>query len=189
MIDAAATAVVQRGWRGLRMGAIAAQVGVSRQTIYNEFTTKGGLAQALAGTAVDRVLDRVDAALDTADDLSAGWTLATRIALEAAAEEQLLKTLLSAESIQEFLPLFTTESGLITRGRTRVAESVCRRWPDLDRDRVEIAAEAAVRLAVSHVLMPMHPADDIAQQAGWLLAGCLNAPVPASGPGPQTVKA
>ena len=54
---------------------------------------------------------------------------------------------------------------------------------------LQIAAEAAVRLAVSHVLMPMHPADDIAQQAGWLLAGCLNAPVPASGPGPQTVKA
>jgi AcrR family transcriptional regulator len=40
-----AAALEARGWRGLRMVEIADTVGVSRQTLYNEFVNKTALAR------------------------------------------------------------------------------------------------------------------------------------------------
>ncbi|MDO0925799.1 TetR/AcrR family transcriptional regulator [Streptomyces sp. TG1A-8] len=63
LLDAAYTALVHRPWSAVRMVDVAAAAGVSRQTLYNEFGSKGGLARALVRREADGYLAGVDRAL------------------------------------------------------------------------------------------------------------------------------
>ncbi|TGZ00937.1 TetR family transcriptional regulator, partial [Streptomyces rhizosphaericola] len=63
LLDAALRALGDRPWHTVRMVDVAALAGVSRQTLYNEFGAKGGLATALLRQAADRYLTGVDRAL------------------------------------------------------------------------------------------------------------------------------
>jgi AcrR family transcriptional regulator len=56
ILDAAYDLVVARGWTAARMADIAAAVGLSRQTLYNEFGSKDGLAAAVALRETERFL-------------------------------------------------------------------------------------------------------------------------------------
>ncbi|MFD5949506.1 TetR/AcrR family transcriptional regulator [Streptomyces collinus] len=80
LLDAAYTALVRRPWSAVRMVDVAAAAGVSRQTLYNEFGSKDGLARALVRREADGYLAGVDRALagysDSRDRLTATaeWT-------------------------------------------------------------------------------------------------------------------
>ncbi|SMQ18789.1 transcriptional regulator, TetR family [Streptomyces sp. Ag82_O1-12] len=80
LLDAAYTALVRRPWSAVRMVDVAAAAGVSRQTLYNEFGSKDGLARALVRREADGFLAGVDRALaghsDPRDRLAATaeWT-------------------------------------------------------------------------------------------------------------------
>lgn len=63
LLDAAYTALVRRAWSAVRMVDVAAVAGVSRQTLYNEFGSKEGLARALVRREADGYLAGVDRAL------------------------------------------------------------------------------------------------------------------------------
>ncbi|WP_407561005.1 TetR family transcriptional regulator [Streptomyces sp. 184] len=63
LLDAAFTALRNRPWAGVRMVDVAAAAGVSRQTLYNEFGSKEGLAQALVRREVDGYLAGVERTL------------------------------------------------------------------------------------------------------------------------------
>ncbi|MER6033672.1 MULTISPECIES: helix-turn-helix domain-containing protein [unclassified Streptomyces] len=82
LLDAAATALARRPWSAVRMVDVAAAAGVSRQTLYNEFGSKEGLARALVRRAADGYLAGVERALaahtDPRDRLAATaeWTAA-----------------------------------------------------------------------------------------------------------------
>ncbi|WP_030619366.1 TetR/AcrR family transcriptional regulator [Streptomyces sclerotialus] len=65
LLDAAYAALEVRPWAGVRMVDVAAAAGVSRQTLYNEFGSKQGLARALVRretegylAGVERILSR-----------------------------------------------------------------------------------------------------------------------------------
>ncbi|CAM5403897.1 TetR family transcriptional regulator [Streptomyces pilosus] len=81
LLDAAYTALARRPWSAVRMVDVAAAAGVSRQTLYNEFGSKDGLARALVRREADGYLAGVDRALaghaDPRDRLTAAaeWTL------------------------------------------------------------------------------------------------------------------
>lgn len=91
LLDAAMTALTTRAWAAIRMVDVATAAGVSRQTLYNEFGSKEGLARALVRretdnylAGVDRVLTQEDAAAAGPQDDAAGrvvaaaaWTLRT----------------------------------------------------------------------------------------------------------------
>ncbi|MFE9019741.1 TetR/AcrR family transcriptional regulator [Streptomyces sp. NPDC007808] len=82
LLDAAYTALVRRPWSAVRMVDVAAAAGVSRQTLYNEFGSKEGLARALVRREADGYLAGVDRALATHSDArerltaTAEWTAA-----------------------------------------------------------------------------------------------------------------
>ncbi|MFJ3717396.1 TetR/AcrR family transcriptional regulator [Streptomyces sp. NPDC090057] len=82
LLDAAVTALARRPWSAVRMVDVAAAAGVSRQTLYNEFGSKEGLARALVRRAADGYLAGVERALaahtDPRDRLAATaeWTAA-----------------------------------------------------------------------------------------------------------------
>ncbi|MEW1752742.1 TetR/AcrR family transcriptional regulator [Streptomyces angustmyceticus] len=90
LLDAAYTALTKRAWAAVRMVDVAAAAGVSRQTLYNEFGSKEGLARALVRretesylAGVARALSRGAAAAGTRGDAAgrmvaaAAWTLRT----------------------------------------------------------------------------------------------------------------
>jgi AcrR family transcriptional regulator len=82
LLDAAYTALARRPWSAVRMVDVAAAAGVSRQTLYNEFGSKEGLARALVRREADGYLAGVDRALATPSDArdrltaTAEWTAA-----------------------------------------------------------------------------------------------------------------
>ncbi|MFH8629811.1 TetR/AcrR family transcriptional regulator [Streptomyces lydicus] len=63
LLDAAYTALTSRAWPAVRMVDVAAAAGVSRQTLYNEFGSKEGLARALVRRETDNYLAGVARAL------------------------------------------------------------------------------------------------------------------------------
>ncbi|WP_240497458.1 TetR/AcrR family transcriptional regulator [Streptomyces hirsutus] len=82
LLDAAYAALACRPWSAVRMVDVAAAAGVSRQTLYNEFGSKEGLARALVRREADGYLAGVDRALTVHDDprdrlaAAAEWTAA-----------------------------------------------------------------------------------------------------------------
>ncbi|MER6672492.1 TetR/AcrR family transcriptional regulator [Streptomyces sp. NPDC000983] len=82
LLDAAYTALARRSWSAVRMVDVAAAAGVSRQTLYNEFGSKEGLARALVRREADAYLVGVERALGTHCDArerlaaTAEWTTA-----------------------------------------------------------------------------------------------------------------
>ncbi|WP_443058196.1 TetR/AcrR family transcriptional regulator [Streptomyces sp. NBC_00820] len=63
LLDAARTALARLPWSAVRMVDVAAAAGVSRQTLYNEFGSKDGLARALVRREADGYLAGVERAL------------------------------------------------------------------------------------------------------------------------------
>lgn len=82
LLDAAYAALARRPWSAVRMVDVAAAAGVSRQTLYNEFGSKDGLARALVRREADGYLAGVDRALTGHGDprerltATAEWTVA-----------------------------------------------------------------------------------------------------------------
>ncbi|GCD35003.1 TetR family transcriptional regulator [Streptomyces chrestomyceticus JCM 4735] len=63
LLDAAYAALAARPWAGVRMVDVAAEAGVSRQTLYNEFGSKEGLARALVRRETEGYIAGVTRAL------------------------------------------------------------------------------------------------------------------------------
>ncbi|MEV7464822.1 TetR/AcrR family transcriptional regulator [Streptomyces rubiginosohelvolus] len=164
LLDAALRALAGRPWRAVRMVDVATLAGVSRQTLYNEFGTKGGLAGALLRGAADGYLAGVDRALTApAPDRPAAVALWT---LRAARQDVLVRALLTGHWA-EGLPRPDRRPG--SRGRTggkpppEPGELLA-----LVRDRMAAASpgvtagrcETVLRLALSCVIVPV-PDDDV----------------------------
>lgn len=142
------------------MADIAAAVGVSRQTVYNEFGGKDELARALLVREASRFLAQVEAALeDHPQTPLAVWAPRSRFSCESrrpnrccapssAARTASAATMTSARCSPHRAPpscAFVTE---------RLTEHFLAGWPEADRVQVSAYADAAVRLAISHVALP-----------------------------------
>ncbi|MDI3385898.1 TetR/AcrR family transcriptional regulator [Streptomyces sp. B-S-A8] len=76
LLDAACTSLARKPWPAVRMVDVAALAGVSRQTLYNEFGSKDGLARSLVRREADRYLAGVDRALAEGGlPAAADWTV------------------------------------------------------------------------------------------------------------------
>ncbi|MDQ0932521.1 TetR/AcrR family transcriptional regulator [Streptomyces turgidiscabies] len=107
LLDAAYTALGRRPWSAVRMVDVAAAAGVSRQTLYNEFGSKDGLARALVRREADAYLAGVERALTGPADPGAGarerLTAAAEWTASAAHDSVLVRALLTG-SWSERLP-------------------------------------------------------------------------------------
>ena len=166
IVDAARAQTVASGWDGVRMGGVASAAGVSRQTVYNEFGSKAGLAEALARREVDRFVAEVRATLRASGaDLPAGAYAAIRHTLAAAADNPLIKAILTSArgGSDELLPYLTTRAELVlTEASAALVEWAGDQLPDADPARLAFAADTVVRLVVSHIVLPRAPVDPTA---------------------------
>jgi AcrR family transcriptional regulator len=162
LLDAARDAALGTGWGPARMADVAAAAGLSRQTLYAEFGSKDGLAQALALRETERFLAGAEQARQghegtpaEAAAASAEWTLRT------AADDPLVKAVLTDDGL---LPYLTTRSDrLLDVVRARDEAYLLQRWPQLDPGDVRLAVDALFRLVVSHLVSPAAPPDVTAQ--------------------------
>ncbi|MFD6170669.1 TetR/AcrR family transcriptional regulator [Streptomyces coeruleorubidus] len=95
LLDAAYAALARRPWSAVRMVDVAAAAGVSRQTLYNEFGSKDGLARALVRREADGYLAGVDRALTGHSDLPDRLTATAEWITSAARENALVRAMLT----------------------------------------------------------------------------------------------
>jgi AcrR family transcriptional regulator len=180
LLDAAATITVTEGWGRVTMAKLADEVGVSRQTVYNELGSKPRIAEELVMRELGRFLDVVRARMAAEGDVVAALRSACHGALELAASNPLLKAVLESSQTGsgDLLPLLTTQSqGLIEAATAVVLSTLEEQGLDvpLDDAHLHVAVDAVIRLVLSHVMQPGKPpaeaADDIAWVAGAVLRG------------------
>jgi AcrR family transcriptional regulator len=95
LLDAAYTALARRSWSAVRMVDVAAAAGVSRQTLYNEFGSKEGLARALVRREADGYLAGVERALVTHSDARDRLTATAEWTTFAARDNALVRAMLT----------------------------------------------------------------------------------------------
>ncbi len=150
LLDAAYDAAVTTGWDRARMVDVAAAAGVSRQTLYDQFGDRDGLARALALRETQRFLDGVERAMGGADDVAAAIGKGAAYALKAARDNPLIRSILTEDG--GLLPYMTTRAdALVAAATRRLTDYAAARWPGLD---VAEAAEVVVRLALSYIVLP-----------------------------------
>ncbi|MEU9439836.1 helix-turn-helix domain-containing protein [Streptomyces sp. NPDC048304] len=95
LLDAASTALARRPWSAVRMVDVAATAGVSRQTLYNEFGSKDGLARALVRREADGYLAGVERALAGPGEPTARLTAVAEWTSSAARDNALVRAMLT----------------------------------------------------------------------------------------------
>lgn len=181
LLDAAYDAAIGTGWAQARMADVARAAGVSRQTLYAEFGTKEGLAQALALREAARFVDGAEAVL-TGHEGSPSEAVAasTEWTLRIAREDPLLKAVLTDDGSDGLLPFLTTRSDTLLRAVTdRNIAYLSSHWPDLPHDDIAFVADTLVRLTVSHIVSPAAPPDVTARAIAHLVDRLLPGGTPA----------
>jgi AcrR family transcriptional regulator len=161
VLETAHDLIVERGWERVRMGEIADAVGVSRALLYKEFKDKPGLGEAVVLKEAARFIDGIEEVLARhRADAGRGLAAAIDFTVEEAERSPLLRAVLisngelSSQSATGILPLLTTSSQLLDLATRSLATWVTSNFPDLDAEEVSDAADALVRLTVSHLALP-----------------------------------
>ena len=166
IVDAARELTVANGWDSVRMAQVADRVGVSRQTVYNEFANKAGLAEALAQREVARFVADVRTNLFAhGDDVATGAHAAILHVLREAAGNPLIKAILtsSRDGTDPLLPFLTTRAEVVLTAATQVLTDWAAAYlPAVDETAFAFAAESVVRLVVSHIVLPTAPVETTA---------------------------
>lgn len=161
LFDAARDAMQERPWAEVTMAEIASAAGVSRQTLYKEFGSRDEFAQLFVVREGTRFLDDVEQAVRAhLDDPRAALAAALGVFLRAAAEDPLVRMLLTDDGTGGMLPLVTTQSApVVAFASARLTAVIHDGWPQVALSDAELLAETLVRLAISYAMLPKEPPD------------------------------
>lgn len=160
-----------RDWSQITLADVAKAAGISRQTIYNEFGSRQGLAQGYALRLADRLVDEVDEAIaNNVGDIHAAFLAGFRKFFTESAADPLVISLLTGSAKPDLLQLITTDSApIITRASQRLTESFQSSWVRASEEDAGVLARAIVRLAMSYVSMPPEADHDVAHDLARLM--------------------
>lgn len=172
LCDAAVAVISGEGWARVTMARLADEVGVSRQTVYNEIGTKTDLAEAVVLRELDRFLAGVVRSFDeNPTDLIQAIRDSARRVLKYAQNNALLHAVVSAThgADTELLPLLTTHAeSLLVGAKTVVGERLAGYQIDLPSDRLDASIDMVVRLVLSHVMQPSADPATTADDIAWI---------------------
>ncbi|WTR14557.1 TetR/AcrR family transcriptional regulator [Streptomyces sp. NBC_00138] len=176
LLEAAFAALGDRPWTAVRMVEVAAAAGVSRQTLYNEFSSKEGLARALFRRETDAYLLGVERVLAHAERggcdagecfaAAAGWTL------RSARRSPLVRAGLISGGRGDRPPPVDLVNGL----HLRTVDALVRGFPRLHPEDIVWACEAALRLTLSYVIAPAPSDEDACLRVAQLVRSLLSWP-------------
>ncbi|MCV7342763.1 TetR family transcriptional regulator [Mycobacterium haemophilum DSM 44634] len=184
VLDAMRDLLLTRDWSAITLSDVARAAGISRQTIYNEFGSRQGLAQGYALRLADRLVDSVHAALDAnVGNIYESFLQGFRSFFSESAADPLVISLLTGVAKPDLLQLITTDSApMITRASARLAMAFTQSWVATSDEDAGILARAIVRLSLSYVSMPPEADHDVAADLARLMTpfaerhGVVNAP-------------
>lgn len=171
ILDGMREELLAKDWSGITLSDVARAAGVSRQTIYNEFGSRQGLAQGYALRLADRLVDLIDSAINgNVDDVYGAFLAGFRAFFAESSADPLVISLLSGEAKPDLLQIITTDSGpMITHCSARLSEAFVDSWVHADDADAGVLARAIVRLALSYVSMPPEADHDVAADLARLM--------------------
>ena len=157
ILAAARDLVKEQDWNSVTMGELALRAAVSRQSVYNEFGTKAGVADALVNREVEAFLVAVEAQIAAGDSPADSATRACQSVFALAASNPVVAAAVTAAGGRPspLLPLITSAAlidAVVTRAQAAMADrhGATDLHPELD---------AIVRLVISHIVNPAAPPD------------------------------
>lgn len=158
ILDAAWTRAKAMPWSQVRIADIAEEVGVSRQTIHNEFGTKDQLAEALFARDMSEFLQGIEALFASEERVEPAIRKALLWMLDEATRHDVVTRMvadarrLTGEPLH---PVLTVRCDFIVLPvRQRLVELVTARWPEVDPSAVLVASDMMVRFVLSQILLP-----------------------------------
>jgi AcrR family transcriptional regulator len=184
VLDAMRDLLLTRDWSAITLSDVARAAGISRQTIYNEFGSRQGLAQGYALRLADRLVDTIHAALDAnVGDIYEALQQGFRRFFADSAADPLVISLLTGVAKPDLLQLITTDSApIITRASQRLVSAFTQTWVATSDEDAGVISRAIVRLCLSYVSMPPESDHDVAADLARLMApfverhGVINVP-------------
>jgi AcrR family transcriptional regulator len=171
ILDGMRELLVTRDWSSITLSDVARAAGISRQTIYNEFGSRQGLAQGYALRLADRLVDAVDDAIQAnVGDIYAAFLQGFRVFFTESAADPLVISLLTGTTKPDLLQIITTDSApIITRCSERLTLTFMDSWVRASEEDAGVLARAIVRLAMSYVSMPPEADHDVARDLARLM--------------------
>ena len=184
VLDAMRDLLLARDWSAITLSDVARTAGISRQTIYNEFGSRHGLAQGYALRLADRLADAVHAAIDAnVGNINEAFLQGFRSFFAESASDPLVISLLSGVAKPDLLQIITIDSApIITRESERLTSALTESWVAASEEDAGVLARAIVRLALSYVSMPPEADHDVAADLARLMTpfaeryGVINVP-------------
>ncbi|MEU9854880.1 TetR/AcrR family transcriptional regulator [Streptomyces sp. NPDC047974] len=177
LLDAALAALARHSWSAVRMADLAVAARVSRQTLYNEFGSKEGLARALVRHEADAYLAGVRRLLAAQEPPPRALAAVAEWTVVRAGDRPILRALLTGawtEGLPRPRPARPgarpapvpaqrrADAGPPAPGELLATTALCagERWA--------AGCELALRLAVSHVVAPaLPPEGQCAEPDSW----------------------
>lgn len=171
VLDAMREELLTKDWSAITLSDVARTAGISRQTIYNEFGSRLGLAQGYALRLADRLVGAVaDAINANVGDVYAAFLQGFRAFFTESASDPLVISLLNGEAKPDLLQIITTDSApIITHCSDRLTASFMDSWVHTGEEDAGVLARAIVRLAMSYVSMPPEADHDVAADLARLM--------------------
>jgi AcrR family transcriptional regulator len=171
ILDGMRDLLLSRDWSAITLADVARAAGISRQTIYNEFGSRQGLAYGYALRLADRLVDAVDEAIrGNIGDMYAAFLQGFRAFFTESASDPLVVSLRSGEAKPDLLQLITIDSGpVIMRCSQRLTTTLAHSWVRASDEDAGVLARAIVRLAMSYVSMPPEADHDVAHDLARLM--------------------
>lgn len=156
ILDGMRDLLLSRDWSAITLSDVAKAAGISRQTIYNEFGSRQGLAQGYALRLADRLVDAVDLAIgNNVGNIHAAFLEGFRSFFLESAMDPLVISLLTGVAKPDLLQIITTDSApIISRCSERLTATFTTSWVRCSEEDAGVLARAIVRLAMSYVSMP-----------------------------------
>jgi AcrR family transcriptional regulator len=172
LLDAVGDLLSDRTWSAVRMADVAERAGLSRQTVYNSFGTREGLAQAYVAREAAGFLAAVERLIEANEvDPVRALSAALEMFLAAAETHPLVRAISASDDGDELLVLVTTRGGAVLGPLTaRLSEVICATWPAVEAADARLAADTLVRLAISHAALPNASPAATAAEVAQILA-------------------
>lgn len=171
ILDGMRDLLLTRDWSAITLSHVAQAAGISRQTIYNEFGSRQGLAEGYAMRLADRLVNAVNEAINhNVGQVHAAFLEGFRAFFVESAADPLVISLLTGASKPDLLQIITTGSGpIIARCSERLTGTFQNSWMKASDEDAGVLARAIVRLAMSYVSMPPEADHDVAGDLARLM--------------------
>lgn len=172
-LDALYQLMLDRPWKDITMDELAKAAGVSRQTLYNEFGSRSGVAEAYIVRLSGGFSMAVEAAMQThRGDAVKAIEQANKIFLELCGLDPLFALVRSDNPPADLLRLLSCESGIIDGHATQALSELAQTsWMQLDPATAGSFARQTSRLCLQYAIRPPDDINQARRDLGALLGG------------------